>query len=75
MKLPQIPADKASHVLYGMLIFCVFGLFSPIIGLCAAVVVGAAKEAYDSTGRGNVEFMDFVATACGGLFGFFCTYL
>jgi hypothetical protein len=75
MNLPQLPADKASHVLYGMLIFCVFGLFSPIIGLCAAVVVGAAKEAYDSTGRGNVEVWDFVATTCGGLFGFFCTYL
>jgi len=75
MNIPQLPADKASHVLYGLLIFCVFGLFSPIIGLCAAVVVGAAKEYWDSKGHGQVEFLDFAATACGGLLGFYCTYL
>jgi len=75
MNLPQLPADKASHVLYGMLIFCVFGLFSPIIGLCAAIVIGAAKEYWDSKGHGHVEFLDFAATAGGGILGFYCTYL
>jgi len=75
MNLPQLPADKASHVLYGMLIFCVFGLLSPIIGLCAAIVIGAAKEYWDSKGHGHVEFLDFAATAGGGILGFYCTYL
>lgn len=75
MTLPQIPADKAMHLLYGLACFCVFALISPLVGLIAAIVVGAAKEAWDSTGRGNVEILDFVATAAGGLLGFYCTFL
>lgn len=34
-------------------------------GWAAAATVGAAKEVYDSTGRGNVEAGDFVATVAG----------
>ena len=75
MMLPQLPQDKANHVLYGLVVFCVFAFASPMIGLVAAVVVGAAKEGYDSTGRGNVEILDFVATASGGGLGYFCTFL
>jgi uncharacterized membrane protein len=75
MTLPQLPHDKAMHVLYGLACFCVFALISPLVGLVAAIVVGAAKEAWDSTGRGNVEILDFVATAAGGLLGFYCTFL
>ena len=75
MNIPQLPADKAGHLIAGLVVFCIFGLFSPIIGLCAAVVVGAAKEYWDSRGHGNVEFLDFVATAAGGAIGFYCTYL
>ena len=44
MNIPQLPADKAGHLIAGLVVFCIFGLFSPIIGLGAAVVVGAAKE-------------------------------
>ena len=75
MTLPQLPPDKAGHLIAGLVVFCIFGLFSPIIGLCAAVVVGAAKEYWDSTGRGNVEFLDFLATAGGGAIGFYCTLI
>ena len=75
MNIPQLPPDKAGHLIAGLVVFCIFGLFSPIIGLCAAVVVGAAKEAGDSTGRGNVEVFDFLATVAGGAIGFYCTYL
>jgi len=75
MTIPQLPADKAGHLIAGLACFCVFGLISPVVGLIAAVIVGAAKEAYDSTGRGNVEFLDFAATAAGGVIGFYCTYL
>lgn len=75
MTIPQLPADKAGHLIAGLAFFCVFALISPVAGLVAAVAVGAAKEAYDSTGRGNVEFLDFAATAAGGLVGFYCTFL
>ena len=75
MSLPQLPQDKANHLAYGLAIFCIVGLVSPIAGLAAAVIAGALKEAYDSTGRGNVEFLDFVATAAGGAIGFYCTFL
>ena len=75
MNIPQLPADKAGHLIAGLVVFCIFGLFSPVIGLCAAVVVGAAKEYWDSKGHGQVEFLDFAATAGGGILGFYCTYL
>ena len=86
MNIPQLPADKAGHLIAGLVVFCIFGLFSPIIGLCAAVVVGAAKEASDGyinyratgsvfTGPHGFEFLDFLATAGGGAIGFYCTYL
>lgn len=35
-------------------------------GCGAAAVVGLAKEAYDSTGRGTVDAKDFLATALAG---------
>ena len=75
MTLPQLPPDKAGHLIAGLRVFCVFGLFSPIAGLCAAAVVGVAKEYWDSRGHGQVEFLDFVATAAGGAIGFYCTFL
>ena len=75
MNIPQLPADKAGHLIAGLVVFCVFGLFSPIHGLAAAIFVGALKEAWDSTGRGNVEVFDFLATAGGGAIGFGCTFL
>ena len=73
--LPQLPQDKANHVLYGLLIFGVVGLYSPLAGLIAAVVAAAAKEAWDATGRGHVEFLDFLATSAGGAAGFYCSFI
>lgn len=75
MMLPQLPRDKANHALYGLLIFGVVGLYSPLARLIASVVAAAAKEAWDATGRGHVEFLDFLATFAGGAAGFYCTYL
>lgn len=75
MPIPQLPPDKAGHLIAGLLVYCVAGLASPTAGLAAAAVVGVLKEAYDSTGRGHVEFLDFMATAAGGAIGFYCTQL
>jgi hypothetical protein len=38
-----------------------------ILWVCIAVCLAAVgKEAYDSTGRGNVELLDALATVAGG---------
>jgi len=66
--------DKKKHFLAGFIIalaaFTVFVFLAPssagLIAFCAATLSGLAKEAYDATGRGHVEFMDFVATSAGG---------
>lgn len=75
--LPQLPKDKANHVIYGIVIFLVFSvLLNPIGGLGAAIFLGALKETYDLvTGKGYAHSLDFVATAAGGLLGFLCTRL
>lgn len=86
MMLPQLPQDKANHLVAGLAIFCVVGLYSPVAGLVAAVICAAAKEASDAyinyratgsvfQGPHGFEFLDFLATSAGGAAGFYCTYL
>jgi hypothetical protein len=86
MMLPQLPQDKANHFIYGLLIFGVVSLYSPLAGLIAAVVAAAAKEASDAyinykatgsvfQGPHGFEFLDFLATSAGGAAGFYCSYL
>jgi len=84
MALPSLPQDKANHVVYGAGIAVVAGyvayvLHLPVagVGLGAAVVFGALKEALDyyqnlqltKAGQSpthGVEFNDFLATSAGG---------
>ncbi len=75
MAIPQLPADKAAHLIAGLVIYCLLAWASPTAGLAACVIAGALKEAWDSTGRGHVEFLDFVATVAGGGIGFYCTLI
>ena len=60
-----IANDKMLHVGAGSAAYAgsrVVGL-TPSQSLGACAVAGVAKEAYDSTGRGNVEAADALATA------------
>ncbi len=41
-------------------------LYCALVGTAAATLAGAFKEWWDSTGRGNVDFKDFLATAVPG---------
>lgn len=67
--------DKKKHLLAGFLIasvifaMCLLSEFSAsgMAAFLAAVIAGIGKEAYDATGRGNVELMDALATAAGGV--------
>ena len=57
MKLPEVPADKANHLIYGAAIFVVataatrftaWAPWAPYAGVVAALLLGAAKEARDA---------------------------
>ena len=65
----KLAKDKQLHILAGIVTTMVTqGLTESLwVAFFASVVVGAAKEAYDVTGRGTVDFWDFVATVAGGL--------
>lgn len=58
--------DKVLHFGVGFVISLVMSLIDPWLGFLAAVMAGLAKEFYDRTGRGHVEFMDFWWTGAGG---------
>ena len=64
--IPAHAGDKERHAAAGAVVG-VFGAAMsperPWQGACiAAAAVGIAKEAYDATGRGNVEIADVLAT-------------
>lgn len=59
--------DKLLHFLAGITVAAVVYPFG-ILWACLAVFITAiGKEAYDATGRGNVEVLDSLATVVGGV--------
>ena len=75
--LPQLPADKANHALYGIGMFIALALVvAPGGALAGVIVAGVAKEVYDKlTASGTPDPWDAVATSAGGIAGFVCVYL
>lgn len=80
MNLPQLPTDKANHLIYGALIGLVAFFALPLwwVPATAAALFGALKEISDAwlnyratkeikQGPHGVEWFDFLATACGGV--------
>lgn len=69
----MIPYDKQLHLLAGFVISAVISLlcirveFTPWTGFLVAAFAGMLKEAWDRTGRGNKDFLDFWWTALGGV--------
>jgi hypothetical protein len=68
--------DKRKHFYYGMLIalatiilFLPFPFSIPVLGTISAGIVGIGKEViYDKKmGKGQFEWLDFVATMNGGI--------
>jgi hypothetical protein len=76
MNLPQLPQDKANHLVYGAVIFCVALLVahSVLVAGLVVLVFAVGKEAsdawanYKATGTPphGVELLDAVATCAGG---------
>lgn len=63
--------DKDKHVIAGALVGTAVAAYTQdrVAGAVAGAVVGAAKELYDSTGRGQVSAKDLIVTAIGGAAG------
>lgn len=75
-KLNSIPADKVFHFAGGAILFAVLLPFTgPVYALAAVVVIGFAKELYDALNKEShtPDLWDALATAAGGLLGFYCT--
>lgn len=74
-KLPQLPQDKANHFIYGALASVAGVVVASAIGMPPATLallfsagVGIAKELWDkTTGLGDPDILDALATAAGGL--------
>ena len=73
--LPQLPADKANHFIYGCVIALAGAALAPLIGsdprtvaAVSAIAAGIVKEALDYwTWGGGVDALDAVATAAGAV--------
>ena len=61
--------DKRAHLLVGVGVSVIVAEMtdSPLAGFAAGVALGVLKEAYDSTGRGQVSSDDAAATALGAM--------
>lgn len=64
-----MPYDKKLHLICGLLISLLVGLYNPIYGLYAGVVAGVAKEVYDYYDYGLFDKMDMLFTWAGTLIG------
>ena len=60
--MTDIPKDKLLHSFYGVLIYLVAALVSPLFGIIAVVVIAIAKEVYDEIKYGGFDLVDIVAT-------------
>lgn len=60
--MTDIPKDKLLHSFYGVLIYLVAALVSPLFGIIAVVVIAIAKEVYDEIKYGGFDWVDIVAT-------------
>jgi uncharacterized membrane protein YeaQ/YmgE (transglycosylase-associated protein family) len=62
--------DKLLHVLASLSIAIIVGfLLSPATGFFGAIVVGAAKEAWDALGHGTASWSDMAANVVGAVVG------
>ena len=66
-----LPKDKLLHFVAGLICaaFVYLITLNLTLAIGASVILGIAKEVYDSRGHGTVEVLDAVATAVGGVVG------
>ena len=66
-----ISKDKLLHFVAGLICatFVYLITLNLTLAIGASVILGIAKEVYDSRGHGTVKVLDAVATAVGGVVG------
>jgi hypothetical protein len=63
MKLPQIPQDKANHIIYGITIFILSNLFlNDYYSFVVVFTFALGKEIYDEYKYGGFDYKDLIAT-------------
>ena len=63
MNLPQIPQDKANHIIFGWLIFFISNLFLNVyISFSIVLVFATLKEVYDEFYRFGFDYKDLLST-------------
>jgi len=60
--MADLPKDKLLHSFYGVLIYLVAALVSPLFGIIAVVVIAIAKEIYDELDYGGLNYGDIAMT-------------
>ena len=60
--MADISKDKLLHSFYGVLIYLVAALVSPMFGILAVIVAAIAKEVYDEIKYGGSDWVDIAAT-------------
>lgn len=76
-KLNSIPADKVAHFAGGAILFALALPFTgAMYAVVAVTIIGFIKEGYDllNKTKHTPDVWDALATAAGGLLGFYCTY-
>ena len=67
-KLLQMDYDKCHHAFYGLLIYSLLAIVSPMIAIIVVAVVGIGKEVYDNyTPNHTSDKMDAVYTVIPSL--------
>jgi hypothetical protein len=68
----KVPCDKQMHMLSGFIIAAVLTPFIGAYSILVVAVIAALKEIYDARhpDKHTADFMDWVATVLGGVFGF-----
>lgn len=64
-----LPVDKASHIIYGAIIYSITSFFFNVpMSLVTLLLIAVSKEIRDKiTKKGNVELLDIIATMSGCL--------
>lgn len=60
--MASIPKDKLLHSFYGVLVYLIAALVTPLFGVICTVLVAIAKDIYDKHIYGGFDWKDIIAT-------------
>ena len=57
-----MPQDKANHAFYGLALYSLLALVSPLLAIVLVITIGVGKEIYDEIQYGGFDTIDIVFT-------------